>query len=97
MTAVGIVLDVQQLFTATKRNFQQQIDAVPLDGIKALHVHTKRRTPSESDAIPWEAVFGHLAAVDRQLLINPEGHHRNGVAPAVEFCRSMMHVCGWSG
>jgi hypothetical protein len=42
---LGIVLDVQQLFTQTKptKRFLEHIEVIPNDAIRALHIHHKHR------------------------------------------------------
>jgi hypothetical protein len=88
--SVGIVLDIQQLFTVTGRDFISQFDMIPLDAIKGLHIHTRHRTPSLQDNIPWDIVFERIRGSDKPLLINPEIHHRNAVPDAIKFCNEML-------
>jgi hypothetical protein len=41
--------------------------------------------PSLSDPIPWRTVFTRIRQ-KRDILINPEIHHRNSIPAAKEFC-----------
>lgn len=88
--SVGIVLDVQQLFTATGQDFKSQFDMIPLDAVKGLHIHCRHRTASIQDNIPWKAVFGRIRTPEKPLLINPEIHHGNAVQDAITFCNEMI-------
>jgi hypothetical protein len=90
IAAAGIVLDVQQLFTSTKSAFLEELKAIPQESVKALHVHTKHRAPSDSDRIPWKSVFEWIKEIPGNLLINPEIHHRNQVLETIKFCQTMM-------
>jgi len=85
-THVGIVLDVQQLFTATGKRFIQELDLIPREAIKGLHIHRKHGPPSLADPIPWRYVFEHLREILPQALLNPEIHHRDDVPVAIQFC-----------
>ena len=38
---VGIVLDIQQLFTRTRSNFLDELRAIPIGSVKGLHIHSK--------------------------------------------------------
>jgi hypothetical protein len=88
--SVGIVLDIQQLFTVTGRDFGRQFEMIPLEAIKGLHVHTRHRTPSLQDSIPWRRVFVRIQKSEVPLLINPEIHHSGAVPEALKFCKSML-------
>jgi Xylose isomerase-like TIM barrel len=89
-SSVGIVLDIQQLFTVTRQHFATQFSLIPLESIRALHVHTGHRMPSLQDSIPWKKVFDRIRSLDTPLIINPEIHHGGDVPGAIEFCRSML-------
>jgi len=86
----GVVLDIQQLYTATKADFVYQFQTIPLEAIKGLHIHSKHRTPTSDDSIPWDVVFGRLTEMKGQVLINPEIHHKKHVPNAIKFCERMM-------
>ena len=86
----GVVLDIQQLYTVTKADFVNQFQTIPLEAIKGLHIHSKHRTPTSDDSIPWDVVFGRLTEMKGQILINPEIHHKKHVPNAIKFCERMM-------
>jgi hypothetical protein len=86
----GIVLDVQQLYTVTRDRFSRDLAGLPLDAIRAFHVHAKHRAPALRDSIPWPEVFSFMRCIDRNLLINPEVHHLGQVEPTIAFCRAML-------
>lgn len=88
--SVGIVLDVQQLYTVTKREFLKELEMIPLQALKGFHIHHKHSVPSLSDEIPWKAVFAKIADLRTPVIINPEIHHKNRVEKAIKFCRDML-------
>ena len=88
--SVGIVLDIQQLFTVTQQDFATQFSLIPLRSIRGLHVHSRHRTPALHDRIPWRTVFDRIRSSDMPLIINPEIHHGKTVPVALEFCRNML-------
>lgn len=87
---LGVVLDIQQLYTATKADFVRQFKAIPLEAIKGLHIHSKHQTPTSHDSIPWRVVFARLATMEGNVLLNPEILHKKHVSGAIEFCERMM-------
>jgi sugar phosphate isomerase/epimerase len=87
---VGIVLDIQQLFTVTGIDFLSQISLIPVESIRGLHIHSKHRTPALQDRIPWRRVFDRIRLSDVPLIVNPEVHHRKDVPLALQFCRSLL-------
>ncbi len=89
-STVGIVLDIQQLFTRTRNNFLDELPAIPTGSVKGLHIHSKHRTPSESDPIPWRDVFAWIKDIPDGVIINPEVHHRKQVHETIQFCEEMM-------
>jgi hypothetical protein len=89
----GIVLDVQQLFTQTAGRkgtapFLDSLRLIPNDALRAFHIHHRHGVPSLKDPIPWAAVFQRIREL-REILINPEIHHRKGIAAAKEFCSQL--------
>jgi hypothetical protein len=90
---LGIVLDIQQLFTRVKKDFLRHFYSVPDEAIKGVHIHTKHRTPSRTDLIPWNSVFSRLNNLNQSLIINPEIHQRNQVPVAISFCENMFKEC----
>jgi len=87
----AIVLDIQQLYTATKESFLDEYYKIPTGAINGLHIHHLHRAPSLSDPIPWKEVFKKAIILDGQVLVNPEIHHKNKVQDAIKFCQQMIH------
>jgi hypothetical protein len=92
----GVVLDVQQLFTqpaGRKDNarFLHSLSLIPNEALRAFHVHHRHSVPSLQDPIPWAAVFQRIRQL-RDILINPEIHHRKGIAAAKEFCSQLLEA-----
>lgn len=88
----GVILDIQQLYTVTKADFIDELNLIPNDCIKGLHIHTKHRLPSYNDEIPWKLVFSKMAGIDHKVIINPEIHHKNRVKDVIEFCDGMLRA-----
>lgn len=84
---IGVVLDVQQLYTVTKNRFLNNLELLPIESIKGLHIHYRHRAPSNSDEIPWKDVFTKVRQIEGDLLINPEIHHKNKVEDAIQFIK----------
>ena len=87
----GIVLDVQQLYTVTKKNFLREFEMIPIEALKGFHIHSKHRTPDLSNEIPWERVFDRISNMNGNTIINPEIHHKNKVKDAIKFCEERFH------
>ncbi len=88
---IGIVLDIQQLFTVTKKNFLEELEIIPLEAVKGLHVHYKHQVPDLSNEIPWKNVFARISNIEHQLIINPEILHKNKVRDAIRFCEDLLN------
>jgi len=87
---VGIVLDIQQLYTVTKNDFLSQLGYIPHESIKGLHIHCRHRTPSVEDDIPWVKVFTWLGEIEHEIFVNPEVHHHSHAKDTISFCNVMM-------
>lgn len=87
---VGIVLDIQQLYTVTKGDFLKQLYYIPNESVKGFHIHCKHRTPSVGNKIPWTKVFAWLGEIEHKLFLNPEVHHRSQAKDTISFCNEMM-------
>jgi len=87
---VGIVLDIQQLFTVTKEMFLNELHEIPPKAIKGLHIHYRHRTPSLENEIPWENVFEWLGNIKSEIFINPEVHHYRQAKDTISFCKHMI-------
>ena len=90
-STLGIILDIQQLFTRTKGNSLDELHAIPAGTVKGLHIHSKHRIPSESDPIPWRDVFPWIKESPDGVIINPEVHHRKQVHETIQFCEAMIN------
>jgi len=88
--SVGVVLDIQQLYTVTKNDFENQLNLIPPGAVKGLHVHYRHRTPSLENEIPWKIVFAWLAEMRRDIFINPEVHHHAQAVDTMKFCGRMI-------
>lgn len=88
---VGVVLDIQQLYTRTKKKFIKSMDIIPSEAIKGFHIHHKHMVPCLRDEIPWREVFAIIINMDHKVLINPEIHHKNKVRDAIDFCKKSLY------
>jgi hypothetical protein len=87
---VGIVLDIQQLFTVTKNDFLKQLSYIPHQSVKGLHIHCRHRTPSIENIIPWAKVFHWIGKIEHKIFLNPEVHHHSQAKDTISFCNEMM-------
>ena len=87
----GVVLDIQQLYTVTKKDFQKHLNLIPHKAIKGLHIHYRHRTPSIGNEIPWDAVFAWLGEIKYEIFINPEVHHHSQANETMLFCNKMIN------
>ncbi|MBW1994757.1 MAG: hypothetical protein JRI77_09960, partial [Deltaproteobacteria bacterium] len=87
---VGVVLDIQQLYTATKNDFLKQLKLIPHNSVRGLHIHCRHRTPSIENKIPWKSVFSWVGKIKHEIFINPEVHHHSQVNETIFFCNKMM-------
>jgi len=87
---VGIVLDIQQLFTVTRDRFPQELASIPTESIKGLHIHRNHGPPTLEDGIPWLDVFGRLSPILNKALLNPEMLRGNDIPTAIQFCRDII-------
>jgi hypothetical protein len=87
---IGIVLDVQQLATATRQSLVSSFNEIPTDCLKGFHVHRLHRPPKQDDGIPWEIIFKKISGLRQDLIINPEIHHNNQVVGVIGFCNGML-------
>ncbi|RZB29956.1 MAG: hypothetical protein SRB1_02236 [Desulfobacteraceae bacterium Eth-SRB1] len=87
---VGVVLDIQQLYTATKNAFLKQLKLIPHKSVKGLHIHCRHRTPSIENKIPWESAFPWVGKIKHKIFVNPEVHHQSQANDTISFCNKMM-------
>ena len=96
---LGIILDVQQLFTVSKgdlRIFIKNIQNLNVESLTGVHIHSKHKCPSLNDKIPWQKVFEWLSKViteKRLFLVNPEVHHRNQILKTRKFIEKLFYNC----
>lgn len=91
---VGIVLDIQQLFTASENQhtiFLRELAEIPQESIHGLHIHRRHGPPNLQDPIPWQQVFNQLQGIFPRSFVNPEVHHRNQVPKTIKFCRERFN------
>jgi len=87
----GIVLDVQQLFTVTRKKFLPELYEIPMEFVKGVHIHANNhQAPSKDDLIPWDVVFPRIRRIQHDLIINPEVLLMKNVEATIEFCREML-------
>ena len=90
---VGIMLDIQQLYTVTKDNFISEFSKIPKDCLYGVHIHTRHGIPSIFDDVPWEHVSDELKSTgskDRPFHILPEVHHSKQVEETYLFCKEVF-------
>ena len=87
---VGIVLDIQQLYTVTKDDFLKHLKCIPHESVKGFHIHCRHRAPSVENKIPWEEVFTWLWQFEHKIFLNPEVHHLSQAINTISFCNEMM-------
>jgi hypothetical protein len=87
---VGIVLDIQQLYTVTKDDLLKHLNHIPKESVKGLHIHCRHRTPSLDNKIPWEQVFTWLGEIEHEIFLNPEVHHFYQAKETISFCNEMI-------
>lgn len=95
----GIVLDIQQLYTATKnrnKNFQTEFSKIPPDSLIGAHIHERHKKPS-CKYIPieiWDYVAENLDWREGVFHILPEVHPHSHVVPTYEFCMNYLNLGG---
>jgi hypothetical protein len=87
---IGVILDIQQLYTVAKNRFLEEMNSIPLEFLAGFHIHSKHGTPSTSDKIPWKKVFDRISTIKGDILINPEVNHRKAVKETIDFCNAML-------
>ncbi len=87
---LGIVLDIQQLFTVSKSAFLKQLYSIPRESVRGFHIHFRHRTPSVDNSIPWKEVFAWIMGLEQKIFVNPEVHHHSQAIDTISFCNEMM-------
>lgn len=91
---VGIILDIQQLFTCCGSKFNNQLDKIPLDCIKGFHIHRLHRTPKPDDGIDWDFVSQKIKTAEkgRLILLLLEVHKENDLVNSYKFCKNILKI-----
>lgn len=89
-SSMGLVLDVQQLFTEAKSAFTNDLMELPLSAIRECHVHAKHSTPSHADPIDWDSALRILVQSRHAVYVLPEVHHNAAVSRTVEFVAGVL-------
>ena len=87
---LGIAVDADQLWTATGPSFSAQLNAIPDEAVRAMHVHRLHRTPAAEDEIPWRLVFAQRFVHHSGFAINPDVHHRSEIEATIRFCEQQL-------
>jgi len=76
---IGIILDIQQLYSKTRGRFVEELWKIPHDIIRGFHIHELHRTPTLKGKIDWYAVREYIESENfkTDLHILPEVHHMN--------------------
>ena len=86
----GIAVDADQLWTATGASFSAQLDVIPDEAVRALHVHRLHRTPTADDDLPWPIVFAQRFVDYKGFTIHPEVQHRSEVEATIRSCEQQL-------
>ena len=91
-SVVGITIDIPQLFTQTGEKFEEELEKIPIEAVKGLHIHSNShfKVPSIEDKIPWKKVFEKITQIKNDLILNPEVNHKNIVKETIIFCKKML-------
>lgn len=93
----GVILDIQQLYTVTKENFEYEFLKIPKECLFGLHIHERHRTPS-GEKIPmhiWEFLSEKIIDLiqdNRQFHILPEVHHSKQAEETYKFCKEFLNI-----
>ncbi len=91
----GIIVDIQQLYTVTKDNFENEFSKIHKNCLVGVHVHEKHRTP-EMNHIPencWKCISNELEFMsksNRPFHVLPEVHHAKQVEETYLFCKNYL-------
>ncbi len=86
----GIALDPWLLHAATKEEFPGSLGEIPLDALRAFHIHNDLNPPSVTDEVPWSRVFEVIASLPGKPLIKPVVYQKSRVPRAIAFCEEML-------
>lgn len=90
--SIGIILDIQQLYSKTKERFVEELWKIPHEIIKGFHIHELHRTPRIHGKIDWYAVREYVqsGSFKADLHILPEVHHMNQLIETYRFCTDFL-------
>ncbi|MBA7473259.1 hypothetical protein ES707_08594 [subsurface metagenome] len=86
----GIALDPWHLHAATKEDFPGSLRQVPLDALRAFHIHNNLSPPSVTDEVPWRQVFSVIGSLPGTPRIKPVVYQKSRVRGAIAFCEEML-------
>lgn len=89
----GIVLDFSVLFNVARRkkeSYEEYLNAVPVEGIKGIHIHKLHHAPSMEDDVPWEMAFEKARSIPHDIFVNPEIHQKNMIPSTIDFCQERL-------
>ncbi|MEI6842613.1 MAG: hypothetical protein WCK53_15190 [Methanomicrobiales archaeon] len=89
----GIVLDFSVMFNVARRkkeSYEEYLNAVPVEGIKGIHVHKLHHSPSMEDDVPWEMAFKKARNIPHDIFVNPEIHQENKIQSTIDFCQERL-------
>jgi hypothetical protein len=95
----GIVLDIQQFYTATKKfnkDFRIEFSRIPPDSLIGAHIHERHKAP-RCEYIPreiWEFVANEQqwTSQNRAFHILPEVHPHSHVIETYNFCKNFLKI-----
>lgn len=102
----GIILDIMQFFTSTKKyglDFKSEFSKIPIDSLMGVHIHGRHngrrgfahQVPVADDQLPWEYIskqIKNLGTEKRPLHVLPEVHHVKHVEKTFEFCKNYLSL-----
>jgi hypothetical protein len=99
----GFALDFQQLYKSCKDNkvdFIEELSLVPIDWVKAIHIHSLRgkalshQYPREDDVIDWKHVKNliHQFPEKEKIIVLPEVHNEKATLLTVKFCKQYLDL-----
>ncbi len=91
---VGIILDIQQLFTSCKSDFMDQMDKIPSNSIKGFHIHRLHRTPKLDDGIDWDCVSDKIKQSEKakEIILLNEVHREEDLIGSFKFCKEILRI-----
>ena len=98
MDHVGIILDIQQLYTNSKffgDSFIDEFNKIPNNSLFGVHIHHNHGTPSIENDIPWKYVADTLDSKiksDRPFHVLPEVQNPKQVEETYKFCKKVLKL-----